>query len=217
MKRLVIAAMFATSALLAMETPAQLVSIAESFLQAKPILALTDTVVTYPHYKNKSELFTQERLAAFAYIIELKNRATSSEARKTHASLLLRLHASLDHKSPYLPQISQEDLLVIQAQTLHRIFKSKKIDSNNPTHTCTQTKDGSISIQYETLKAQELRIQAQQTRAEFIRHFSFEWTTSEMLNDAAQKDMDNTSTQTGLEFLFSQLDTLAKDFFNFGQ
>lgn len=204
----------------AMENPAQfpvqnrqLISLAESFLKVSPLTTLNDTELWYPHYQNTAESFRHNRLQAVTALTQLQSRADAPGFNKTFVALLATLYRQLNHKEPYMPQIAESDLLIIQAHYLHKVCNPEEINTKEPNYSLIEKKDGGADLWVETTKMLEVKKQRQINRQEFIFLLSHPESTRDTLNEASQKEMDTISTESALKSAFTVMDTVPPEFF----
>ena len=130
--------LLATGLVIAMENPEiivapeQQISLLQSFLLATDFKVTQHNMVTYPHYTNTAQLFSQPRPDAILLLWQAHGNGIEDKEQDLKSTrLCMQLYENLDRDEPLLPQITQDNRLLLQTYLFRRFFAHKDLDKND--------------------------------------------------------------------------------------
>lgn len=113
-------------------TPAQHISLLQSFLLATDFKVTHDNKVTYPHYKYHNILFSHARQDATALLWEAHgNGIRNKEHDQQGLNIVMELYDQLDRTQPLEPQITLDNKLLLQKYMFGSFFTHTDTDKND--------------------------------------------------------------------------------------
>lgn len=113
-------------------TPAQHISLLQSFLLATDFKVTHDNKVTYPHYKYHNILFSHARQDATSLLWEAHGSGIhNKEDAQKCLEIVMELYDYLDRTQPLEPQITLDYKLLLQKYMFSSFFAHTDIDKND--------------------------------------------------------------------------------------
>lgn len=109
-------------------TPAQEISLLQSFLSPANFEVTKDATVTYPHYKDNTQIFIHDRHDATFLLWQAKN---DPAVLNSGWRLILELYNRLDRSQPLEPQLTDAHKLVLHRFLFHTFFTREDCDKHD--------------------------------------------------------------------------------------